>query len=121
MPTTASFQALAPIAAGPFNFGLLVDPPERYTELDVNERIIIGSTDSTIDILGKPVTKIKGKGRFDGFAAFKVFEGLVGSDGTLIYPEEVAGIHVLFVRLQRVLVTKSDIHLANVEFWIMRP
>lgn len=101
------------------NFHLLIDPPTRDTRQTISERVIPGTNSSKIDIIGKSVTKIRGQARFDSYGALTTFEGVVGSTGVLVYSEEPAGIDVIFVSLQRTRVTKDDIHLGSVEFWII--
>jgi hypothetical protein len=65
------------------------------------------------------VTKIRGSARFDSYAGLNTFEGAVGTRGTLEYSEEPAGIDVIFVSLDRTRVTPTDLHIANVEFWLI--
>src|SRR5437763_16775312 len=108
-----------PGAGTPLNFGLLIDPPTRETRQTISERVIPGTNSSTIDIVGKTVTRIRGQARFNSYGALKTFEGVVGSTGVLVYSEEPAGLHVIFAGLTRTRVTPSDVHLANVEFWII--
>lgn len=108
-----------PTGGSVLNFHLLVDPPTRNTSQTVSERLIPGSTSAVIDVIGKAVTKIRGQGRFDSYAALKTFEGAVGTAGVLIYSEEVAGVNVLFTLVERNRVTPHDIHLASVEFWLV--
>jgi hypothetical protein len=103
----------------PLDFRLLVDPPTRETRQTISERVIPGTNSSNIDIVGKTVTRIRGQARFDSYAALNTFEGVVGSTGVLAYSEEPAGIAVIFAGLTRTRVTPSDVHLANVEFWII--
>jgi hypothetical protein len=100
-------------------FHLLIDPPTRETRQTMSERVIPGTNSSSIDIIGKTVTKIRGQARFDSYAGLTTFEGAVGSTGVLVYSEEPAGLDVIFVSMQRTRVTKDDIHLASVEFWII--
>lgn len=107
-----------PSGGSPYNFGLLVDPPTRSTEQQVSERIIPGSNNAVVDVIGKPVTKIRGAAKFASFASLKTFEGAVGTDGTLVYSEEPSGVAVLFVSMQRTRVTPGGVQLANVEFWL---
>jgi hypothetical protein len=103
-------------------FGLLVDPPTRQTQQTVSERIITGSNNSVVDVIGKSVTKIRGAARFNSFDGLKTFEGAVGTSGVLVYSEEPGGIDVLFVSLERTrVVSTTDIHLATVEFWLTGP
>jgi hypothetical protein len=102
----------------PLNFRMLIDPPARQTQQTMSERVIPNAA-SVIDKIGKTVTKIRGTGRFDSFGALKAFEGVVGTRGTLEYSEEPTGIDVIFVSMERTRVTPADIHLANVEFWII--
>lgn len=110
-----------PSGGSVLNFRLLVDPPQRETRQTVSERLVPGTNRSIIDIVGKSVTKIRGTARFDSFGALKTFEGVVGSQGVLVYSEEPAGLNVIFVSCDRNRVTPQDIHLANVEFWIIPP
>lgn len=120
----ATIQALTPIASAAFSFGLLIDPPTRETRQTVAEQIIPGTNTAFVDIIGKSITKIRGTARIDTFALLKLMEGIVGSNCTLIYSEEPAGVPVLFVSLERtkvsgrVLGTGLDTHLCNVEFWL---
>jgi hypothetical protein len=107
-----------PSGGADLDFGLLVEPPTRTTTQTVNERVIPGSNDVVLDVIGKSITKIRGTARFDSFSALKTFEGAVGTDGMLVYAEEAAGIAVLLVGLERTRVTPQDIHLGNIEFWI---
>src|SRR5215471_17593343 len=110
-----------PGAGTPLAFHLLIDPPERETRQVMSERVIPGSTNAVIDIVGKTVTKIRGQARFDSFGGFKTFEGVVGTQGSLIYSEEPTGVSVIFVSMVRNRVTKYDVHIAQVEFWIVPP
>ncbi len=107
-----------PSGGSALNLGLLVDPPTRQTNQQVSERMIPGSNTAIVDVIGKAVTKIRGAARFDSFAALKTFEGAVGTNGSLVYSEEPAGVAVLFVSLERTRVTPQGIQLANVEFWL---
>lgn len=100
------------------NLGLLVDPPTRETRQTVAEAIVPGSNNAVVDVVGKPVTKIRGVARFESFDSLKTFEGAVGTQGLLEYSEEPTGIPVLFVSLQRQKVTPNGVQLAGVEFWI---
>jgi hypothetical protein len=108
-----------PTAGTPLDFRLLIDPPTRQTQQTMSERIIPGASNSVISVVGKTVTKIRGAARFDSYAALNTFEGAVGTRGTLEYSEEPAGIDVIFVSLDRTRVTPADMHLGNVEFWII--
>jgi hypothetical protein len=99
-------------------FHLLIDPPSRQTQQTMSERIIPNST-SVVDRIGKSITKIRGAARFDSYGSLTTFEGVVGTRGTLVYSEEPGGIDVIFVSMDRTRVTAADIHLANVEFWLM--
>lgn len=118
MALGATFQPTT--LAQALQFGLLVDPPTRETTQSVSERVIPGSNDSVIDVVGKTVTKIRGKARIDGFQALKTFEGAVGSLGTLVYSEEPTGIQVLFIALVRTYVQPvSFINLCDIEFWVI--
>jgi hypothetical protein len=108
-----------PGAGTPLAFHLLIDPPERDTQQQMAERTIRGATNSVVSFIGKAVTKIRGEARFDSFAGFKTFEGVVGTEGSLIYSEEPSGITVIFVAMRRNRVTPHDVHLAQVEFWII--
>jgi len=108
-----------PTAGSSLTFHLLIDPPTRSTRQTVSERVIPGSTSTIVDVIGKSVTKIIGRGRFDSFTIFKTFEVAVGTSGVLIYSEEVAGVNVVFVALERSRVIKADVHLANLEFWLV--
>jgi len=110
-----------PSGGSALNFHLLVDPPTRETRQTVSERVIPGATQSVIDIVGKTVTKIRGHARFDSYGSLTTFEGAVGTRGTLVYSEEPSGITVIFVALERDRVTAHDLHLANVEFWLIPP
>lgn len=115
----ATFQATDPIATTPLEFRLLIDPPTRSTVQSVNEEMIVGSNDVIVDVIGKAVTKIRGRIRIDGFQALKTFEGVVGSSGILVYSEEPTGIEVLWVVLERIgPIVPGDIHICSVEFWI---
>ena len=108
-----------PAGESDLEFGLLVDPPTRQTQQSVSERIIPGSNNSVVDVIGKPVSKIRGAARFDSFDSLKTFEGAVGTSGVLVYSEEPSGIDVLFVSIERTrTVSTTDLHLASVEFWI---
>jgi len=107
-----------PSGGSAYAFSLLVDPPTRQTAQTVNERLIPGSNTAVLDVIGKAVTKIRGAAKFTSYASLKTFEGAVGTNGSLVYSEEPAGIAVLFVSLERTRVTPQDIHLANVEFWV---
>jgi len=107
-----------PSGGSTLNFGLLVDPPTRQTQQQVNERLIPGSNTAVIDVIGKAVTKIRGAARFASFASFKTFEGAVGTNGSLIYSEEPSGIAVLFVSIERTRVVPSGVQLADIEFWV---
>jgi len=107
-----------PTAGSPLAFHLLVDPPTRETRQQISERLIPGSNNAIVDVIGKAVTKIRGQARFDGYAALKTFEGAVGTGGLLQWTEEPAGVAVIFVSLERNRVTPNDIHLAQVEFWL---
>lgn len=107
-----------PAGGSDLDFGLLIDPPTRETRQTMSERVVPGSTTAIVDMIGKPVTKIRGAARFDSFDALKIFEGAVGTSGVLVYSEEPAGIDVLFVSLQRTRALPADLHLADVEFWI---
>lgn len=106
-------------------FHMLSDQPTRQTQQTMSERIIPGSTGldqgSVVDLIGKPVTKVRGNARFDSFDGLKTFEGAVGTQGTLVYPEEPGGVRVIFISLERNRVLPPDIHLAAVEFWLMPP
>ena len=73
-----------PSGGSALNFRLLVDPPERQTSEVMSERPVIGSTASVVSFIGKPVTKIRGEARFDSFGALKTFEGVVGTEGSLV-------------------------------------
>jgi hypothetical protein len=106
-----------PTGGSAYTFSLLVDPPTRQTAQTVSERLIPGSNTAVIDVIGKAVTKIRGAAKFDSYAALKTFEGAVGTDGSLVYSEEPAGVNVLFVSLERTRITPQGIQLANVEFW----
>jgi hypothetical protein len=98
----------------------LIDPPTRGTEAQVSERTIAGGDGVVIDVIGKPVTKIHGRARIQGYGAFTTFEGAVATMGNLVYSEEPTGIQVLFVSMNRQWVnTTTDTHLADVEFWII--
>lgn len=109
-----------PDGGSALTFALLIDPPTRQTSQQVSERLVPGSDDAVIDVIGKSVTKIRGIGKFDSFAALKTFEGAVGTDGVLIYSEESSpGIAVLLVSLERTRVTPGGVQLASVEFWII--
>jgi len=103
------------------DFGLLVDPPTRQTQQTMSERVIPGSNTAIVDRVGKGVSKIRCAARFDSFGALKNFEVVVGSQGTLVYSEEPAGIDVIFVSLERTRTTAQDVHLGNVEFWVTGP
>lgn len=116
MPVTTQYT---PSGGGALAFQLLIDPPTRETRQTVSERVIPGTTDAIVDVIGKAVTKILGIGRFDSYASLTTFEGAVGTDGVLIYSEEPTGIDVLFVALERNRVLRNDVHLAGVEFWIV--
>lgn len=107
-----------PSGGSTYNFGLLVDPPTRQTQQQVNERVVPGSNTAIIDVIGKAVTKIRGSAKFTTFASLKTFEGAVGTSGSLVYSEEPSGIAVLFVSLERTRVTPTGVQLANVEFWL---
>jgi hypothetical protein len=72
-----------------------------------------------IDRIGKAVTKVRGQARIDSFALLRAFEVIVGTSGLLIYSEEPDGIAATLVSLERNRVTPDDIHLANVEFWLV--
>jgi hypothetical protein len=108
-----------PTAGSPLTFHLLVDPPTRDTRQTISERQVPGSTTTIVDVIGRAVTKVLGRGRFDSFTIFKTFEVQVGTSGVLIYSEEGAGVNVVFVAIQRTRVTKADVHIANVEFWLV--
>jgi len=108
-----------PSGGSALSFHLLVDPPVRETRQTVTERIIPGSNSSVVDIVGKTITKIRGQARFDSYTALVAFEGAVGTQGTLVYSEEPAGKPVIFVSLSRNRVTSHDIHIADVEFWLV--
>jgi hypothetical protein len=110
-----------PGAGTPLNFHLLIDPPTRETQQSMSERVIPGATNSIVAVIGKAVTKIRGAARFDSYGGFKTFEGVVGTQGTLAYSEEPSGVPVIFVNMARTRVTPHDIHLANVEFWLIPP
>jgi hypothetical protein len=107
-----------PAGESALNFGLLIDPPTRETRQTVAEAIIPGSNNSVVDVVGKAVTKIRGSARIDSFSGLKTFEGVVGTQGSLVYSEEPSGIDVLFVALERRQVSPQGIQIANVEFWI---
>jgi hypothetical protein len=107
-----------PSGQSALSFHLLVDPPNRNTQQTMSERLIIGSTLSVVDRIGKAITKIRGAARVDSFAGLKTFEGAVGTSGVLVYSEEPGGINVTLVSLERTRVTPGDIHLGNVEFWV---
>jgi hypothetical protein len=100
------------------DFHFLVDPPTRQTQQTMSERVIPGGQ-SVVDRIGKTITRIRGTARFDSYGAFKNFETVVGSEGTLVYSEEPGGIDVIFVSMERARVTPADIHLASVEFWLI--
>lgn len=101
-------------------FGMLVDPPDRDTTQQISERLIVGSNDAVVDVIGKPVTKIKGKFRIDGYENLKVFEGAVGTMGSLVYTEETGGLAVILVTVHRTYVQSiSDIHVGDIEFWVI--
>lgn len=121
-PPTATYT---PSNNGPtFVFGMLVQRPTRETIQQVSERLITGSNDAVIDIIGKPVTKIRGLARVDGYQSLKTFEGAVGTDGNLVYSEEPTGVQVIFVGLTReqvVGVAPNDKHLCGIEFWVLPP
>lgn len=118
MPLQATYQPT--ILSTPLQFGLLIDPPNRQTEMTVSEAVIPGSTDVVLDMIGKPTTKIRGKARINGYQAFKTFEGAVGTMGTLVYGEELSGIQVAFIGINRQWVNpQSDIHICDIEFWIL--
>jgi hypothetical protein len=108
-----------PSGGSTLNFHLLVDPPERETREAMAERTIRGATNSVVSFIGKPVTKIRGQARFDSYGGLTTFEGVVGTQGSLVYSEEPSGIPVAFVALQRMRVTPHDIHVASVEFWLL--
>lgn len=117
-PLQASYQPTT--LAIPLQFGLLIDPPNRETTQVISERVIPGSTAVVIDVIGKPVTKIHGKARINGYQSFKTFEGAVGTIGTLIYGEEITGIEVIFVSINRQWVNpQADVHLCDIEFWVI--
>jgi len=106
--------------ATPLQFGLLVDPPGRDTTQQVSERLIPGSGAVVIDVIGKPVTKIKGKARFNGYQSLKTFEGAVGTQGALVYSEEPQGVQVLLVSINRQWTNPNlDVHIADIEFWLL--
>jgi hypothetical protein len=107
-----------PSGGSAYTFGLLIDPPTRQTQQQVNERLVPGSNTAVIDVIGKAVTKIRGAATFASFVSLKTFEGAVGTDGSLVYSEEPGGIAVLFVSLERTRVTPSGVQLADVEFWM---
>jgi hypothetical protein len=107
-----------PSGGSALNFGLLVDPPTRQTAQTVSERMVPGSNNAVIDVIGKAVTKIRGSAKFDSYASLKTFEGAVGTSGSLVYSEEPAGVVVLFVSLERSRVTPGTVQLGTVEFWI---
>ena len=107
-----------PFGGSALSFGLKVDPPGRVTAQQVSERMIPGSNNAVLDVIGKAVTKIRGSAWFSSFASLKTFEGAVGTNGSLVYSEEPAGIAVLFVSLERTQVTPQGVQLGNVEFWI---
>lgn len=113
MPYGALFNS----TAGSFQFGLLIDPPTRQTRQTINESLIPGSNNTVIDIIGKPVTKILGRGVFQSFASLTTFEGAVGLSGSLIYSE--GAFNVILVAIERTEVTRSQVQLANIEFWII--
>lgn len=108
-----------PAGGSALNFGFLIDPPTRRTEQQVSERLIFGSDEAIVDVIGKSVTKIIGRARIDSYASFLTFEGAVGTQGTLVYSEEAGGISVLFRSLERNQVTKGDVHICSIEFWII--
>ena len=120
MPLQATYSPSTLSVA--LQFGLLIDPPNRETAQTISERLIVGSNNVTIDVIGKPVTKIRGKARFNGFQALKTFEGSVGTQGTLVYGEEPTGVQVILVSINRTWVNPvTDVHLCDIEFWVLPP